>query len=169
MFEIGEFVVNANNGICRVEDIVHLDMSAASKKKKYYLLIPIEEKTAKVYIPVDNNNHKIREVMNEDQAWEVIERIPTVEKLEVLSDKQREQKYKEAIQSCNPEKLIAMIKNVHERTQKRNALGKKTTAIDERYFKQAENNLFTELAFALGRDKQEMRGIIADRLESVAQ
>jgi len=167
MFEIGEFVVSANNGICRVEDVVNLDMT--SPHKKYYLLIPVEEKTAKVYIPVDNENHKIREVMDKDQAWKVIEKIPDVEKLEITSDKQREQKYKEAIQSCNPEKLIAMIKNVSERNKKRSAQGKKITAIDERYFKKAENNLYTELAFALGRDKQEMQTVIADHLESIAQ
>ena len=71
--------------------------------------------------------------------------------------------------NCNPEKLIAMIKNVSERNKKRSAQGKKITAIDERYFKKAENNLYTELAFALGRDKQEMQTVIADHLESIAQ
>ena len=37
--------------------------------------------------------------------------------------------------------------------------------IDERYFKLAEDNLYSELAFAIGRDKSEMRKIIADTIE----
>lgn len=51
MFKIGDYVVNAKNGVCKIEDIQEMNISG--KNKKYYLLIPQGERSAKVYIPVD--------------------------------------------------------------------------------------------------------------------
>ena len=45
MFEKGNFVVNTNNGICEISDIV--TMNTTGEEKEYYVLVPIEEKTAK--------------------------------------------------------------------------------------------------------------------------
>ena len=95
----------------------------------------------------------------------MIRRIPETEREWSSNDKLREQEYKEAIQSCNPAELIGIIKNLYLRKKERNEQGKKSTVIDERYFKLAEDNLYSELAFAIGRDKSEMRKIIADTIE----
>ena len=165
MYEIGDYVIKANNGVCKVEDILHLDMPGTDKNKLYYLLIPRECQSAKVYVPVDSRNTNIRKVLSEDEAWEVIRRIPETEREWSSNDKLREQDYKEAIQSCNPAELIGIIKNLYLRKKERNEQGKKSTVIDERYFKLAEDNLYSELAFAIGRDKSEMRKIIADTIE----
>lgn len=51
MFVKGDFVVNSTNGICEIADVVNMNMSGVDKQ--YYMLVPVEEKTAKVYIPVD--------------------------------------------------------------------------------------------------------------------
>lgn len=74
-------------------------------------------------------------------------------------------KYKEAIQSCEPEILISIIKSMYYRMRKRGSQGKKDTVIDERYFKIAENNLYEELAFALGKNKNEMQKLIIDKIK----
>ena len=164
MYEIGDYVIKANNGVCKVEDILHLDMPGTDKNKLYYLLIPRECQSAKVYVPVDSKNTNIRKVLSEDEAWEVIRRIPETEREWSSNDKLREQEYKEAIQSCNPAELIGIIKNLYLRRKERNEQGKKSTVIDERYFKLAEDNLYSELAFAIGREKSEMKKIIADTI-----
>ena len=62
MFNLGEFVVNASSGICEIKDIVELDMSGDKTLKSYYLLVPVDEQTAKVFIPVDNASQRIRKV-----------------------------------------------------------------------------------------------------------
>lgn len=167
MFEIGDYVVNANNGICRIEDIVHLDISMSGKDRPYYLLIPVEEKNAKVYIPADGANNRIRKVMNKKEAWKIIDAIPLIEEMWIDNDKQREQIYKEVIYSCEPVKLISIIKSMYHRKQQRNAQGKKNTAVDERYFKLAENNLYMELAFAMGKNKNDMQLLITERMKKV--
>ncbi len=51
MYEKGSYVVNANNGVCEVSDIVTMNMGSGDKE--YYVLVPIDESTAKVFIHVD--------------------------------------------------------------------------------------------------------------------
>ena len=37
MFEIGDYVICGNKGVCRVEDIATLDITGVDKKRKYYI------------------------------------------------------------------------------------------------------------------------------------
>lgn len=160
MFEIGDYVVNATNGICKINEIVELDMSGDKKLKSYFLLRPIEEEHDRVYIPVDNADKRIRKVITAEEAQSVIDRIPQIDELVITSEKERETKYKEAVRSCEPDTVVSLLKCLHNRNEERKRAGKKSTAVDERYWKMAENNLHAELAFVLEKDKQEMKEII---------
>ena len=40
MFQIGEYVVHGNDGICEVKDITQLELPGGSSKRQYYLLVP---------------------------------------------------------------------------------------------------------------------------------
>lgn len=164
MFEIGEFIVKPNKGICKVEEIGPIDMSGGNRNKLYYILSPLSDKGAKIYVPVDKENTGMRSVMNEEQAWKIINGVTEVEEVWIENDKYREQRYKEAIKSCDPVELISIIKNMYRRKKERNSQGKKNTIIDERYFRQAEDILYGELAFAIGKDKSEMRQVIIDTI-----
>ncbi len=165
MFEVGDYVINANNGICRVEDKVHLDLPMDNKDKLFYLIVPVGEKSTKLYVPVDSDKLRIRKTMDEEQALRVIDEIPQIEAVWIANDKQREQKYKEAIFSCEPRQLVGILKCMCLRNMQRSAQGKKNTSVDERYFKLAENNLYSELAFAMQKDKDEVKKLVAGRME----
>ena len=165
MYQIGDYVVKVNSGICRVEDITHLDMPDVDKNRLYYLLIPQEENRTRVYVPTDSESAQIRRVMSEEEAWEMIRAIPGIEETWITDDKQREKTYKEAIRSGQPARLVGIIKNMSLRRMKREAAGRKNTPTDERYFKLAEDYLYTELAFALGKDKGEMRQLISETVQ----
>lgn len=162
MFEKGNFVINATNGICEITDIV--DMEVAGAKKEYYLLIPVEEKNAKVYIVVNGAEHKIRLVMTKDKAMELIKEIPNIQEAWVENEKERERLYKDAIASRDPKRLVAIIKTLYNRRKERTDAGKKSTAVDERYFKLVQNQLHAELAFALGKEKNQIEQIILENM-----
>ena len=164
MFEIGDYVLNATNGICKIKEIVELDMSGDKNLKSYFLLRPIDEENDKVYIPVDNADKRIRKVINKEEAVSIIEMIPEVEELSISNEKERETKYKTAVRSCEPDSVISLLKCLHIRNEQRAQAGKKSTAVDERYGKMAEHNLNAELAFVLEKDKQEIKDIIHDML-----
>ena len=158
MFEKGNFVINVNNGICEISDIVTMDVSGI--KKEYYVLIPIEEKTAKIYIPVDVAEKRIRPAMKKEDALKLIKEIYAIDGTFVENEKEREKIYKEAINSGDMKRLISIVKTLYVRRKKRIKEGKKSTAVDDRYFKLAENHLHSELAFALGVEKSEVGKII---------
>ena len=165
MYEIGSYVVKANNGVCRIEDILHLDLPGTDRNRLYYLLIPLENKNSKLYVPTDTAEQNLRRALSEEEAWTVIRSIPATEAAWIANDKLREQAYKEALHSCDPTALVSIIKNLYLRKKQRTEQGKKSTATDERYFKLAEDHLYAELAFALGKDKSEMRQIITDTID----
>ena len=74
----------------------------------------------------------------------------------------REQSYKEAVKANDPEALVAIIKMIYQRKQKRLAQGKNCTTTDARYFQVAENLLYVELGIALGKPKQQICKTIID-------
>lgn len=162
MFEKGSYVVNANNGIGEISDIVTMNMGSGDRE--YYVLVPIEESTAKVFLPVDNAGKRIRSAMNTDDAWRLIKEIKAVDEALIENEKEREKLYKEAINSRDPKQLISIMKTLYVRKQKRLEEGKKTTAVDDRYFKLAEKQLYSELAFALGVEKSELNEIIEQNI-----
>lgn len=164
VYEIGDYVIKPSDGVCRIENVLHLDMSGVDKNKLYYLLIPVGEKNKKLYIPVDTAEQSTRKTMTEDEAWRLIEKIPAIEEIWIDNEKLREQRYKEAIRSYDPAALIGIIKATYLRNQKRLEQGKKNTLIDERYFKMAEHNLYAELAFAMNKDESEICQIITDNI-----
>lgn len=165
MYKVGEYVMYGINGICKVDDITHLDISGSAKDKLYYSLVPLNDLGGKVYFPVDNDRIVVRKVLTNDQAWELIDEIPNIEEMSVDNDKQCEGLYKGAMKSCDCHQWIQIIKTSYNRRQARLKVGKKVTTTDDKYFKQAKENLYSELAFAIGKDKSEMEDIISERIK----
>lgn len=164
MFEIGDFIVYGNNGICEVKDITTISMKDAPKDRLYYLLSPLHRKESKIFTPVDNGKTVMRAVLTKEEADALIDDIPDIEELWVSNDKLREEKYKETMRSCECRNWIKIIKTLYLRKQERIAQGKKTTAMDDRYLRMAEDNLYSELAFALGIPRDEMNQYILKRM-----
>ena len=95
----------------------------------------------------------------------MIKRIPDIPTAWTNNEKMREQNYKEAVRANDPEALVAIIKMIYQRKQKRLAQGKKCTATDARYFQIAENLLYMELGVALEKPKQEICKTIIDYID----
>ena len=164
MFSIGDYVMKTSKGVCHIDDITHLDMSGIDKDKLYYVMTPIDGKGSTLYVSVDTAQESIRAAMTKGQAENVIDSIPSIEEAWVENDKLREQCYKDAVRSGSPEALIGIIKTIYARKKLREGQGKKNTAVDERYFKQAEDLLYAEIAFALGKSKDDISDYITDMI-----
>ncbi len=164
MYMKGEFVVKANTGVCIVEDILLRRLTDNSDEKEYYCLAPIADSRSKVFVPVDSDKSKLRKAMDKAEAEAFIHAIPDIETKWIESDKTREQEYKNVMRSNDPVALVGIIKNLYFRNKDRLEHGKKVTAIDERYFKLAENALYSEIAHALDKDTEDMKQIIMDSI-----
>ncbi|MCR5282109.1 MAG: CarD family transcriptional regulator [Lachnospiraceae bacterium] len=160
MYEIGDYVVSANEGVCKVTDIVTMAMPGRRDGKKCYVIIPEGQKGGKLYIPVDSDKHQVRPIMTKEEVDTLLEEMAAIEETWIESDKMREQIYKEAIFSCDPRRLVSILRTMYLRGNKRAAEGKKVTTVDERYFRIAEKNLHSELAFVLGISMDEVMELI---------
>lgn len=167
MFKPGEYIHHESNGLCRVEEITKLDISGADKDRWYYRLLPLEGLGGVVFTPVDNQKVQMRRAMTEQEAKELIDSIPEVPELWIAEEKQREQKFKQALKSTDCKCWIQIIKTLYLRKQSRIAQGRKITAMDEKYLKSAENRLYAELAIALGREKKDMEAYITKRIKEL--
>ena len=165
MFSVGEFVVYGTNGICEIKDITTLNLNECDTEKKYYVLEPIRARGNHSFVPVDSDKVQLRRVIGRNQAEELIDEIPKIDGIECIDDKSRENKYKELVKQCECREWVRIIKTIYLRKQERVAQGKKMTATDERYMRLAQDNLYEELGFALGMDKNKMEDYIAYQID----
>ena len=165
MFEIGEYIVYGSEGVCQVEDISQVDIPGASKDRLYYVLRQLENGSGKIYVPTDNEKIVMRKVITKEAAEDLIRRMPEIEQMWVDNDKQREAMYKEAIRTCDYNEWVSMIKTLYFRKKERTAQGKKVTALDEKYLKAAENELYSELALTLEIPKSEVLAYIKEKIQ----
>ena len=165
MFKIGDTVV-CSNGVCRIEKIGPLaGMGKSVAKRSYYTLRPCFDDAATIYVPVDGDDDALRFALGREEVSKLMDEIGDLEQINILDEKKREAEYKNAVNSKDPRKLIRIIKTMYYRRKARIESGKKSTAIDERYFRIAENRLYEEVALALGIDREEVKDYIRQYIE----
>ena len=165
MFQVNDVVIYGHHGVCEITDIGTLKMPMADQEKLYYTLRPVYHRDSAVYAPVENRRIVMRPVITQETAKELIEHIPRIETVWIVNEKAREVQFKEALQTCDCEELVKIIKTLYMRKQQRLENGKKVTVVDEKYFRQAEDKLYEELAFVLEMEKSEINTYISEHME----
>lgn len=160
MYQIGEYVVCGNKGVCRVEDITTLNITGVDKERKYYILKPKYVSASTVYVPVDSSGDSMRKVLQPEEARDLIDHIPEIPLLTFTDDKLTEQTYKECMRSNSCEQLVRVIKTIYLRKQKRIQAGRKVTAVDAKYIHLAEESLYGELAVSLDMSRDDVEAYI---------
>ncbi len=167
MFEVGDYVVYGNNGVCRITAVGPIDTPGDSRDQIFYTMTPCYTRDRVVSTPVDNERVVIRKVMSEEEAMALIRDMDAIEKMPVEDEKKRELAYKQALLSCEPEKIVSLIKTIYDRMQKRKAEGKKMTSLDSRFSHIAEDSLYGELAISLGMDKEDVGPYIEETIHQL--
>ena len=165
MLTIGDYVVKAREGVCKVEKELPMMDYAEKQERPYYMLCPVQDVRVKIYVQVREEYGDIRPVMNKKTAVKLIEEVNDIAATRVNNEKDREQIYKDALNSGDPRALVAIIKSMYIRGKQREKQGKKITSVDERYFRLAEKALYSELGFVLGKENDEVREIIMKSAE----
>lgn len=166
MYQKGEFIIYGSKGVCEITDISTINISGIKKDRLYYILCPMNDRDGKVFTPVDSEKTVMRRILTSEEAKELIADIPDIENLWVSDERQREQNYRQAIGSCDCRELIKVIKTLWIRNQQRLSQGKKVTAMDKKYFKIAEDNLYAELALSLQIPQDQVRDYITEKVSA---
>ncbi len=164
MFAKGEYVVYGSKGVCQIQDISHVDIPGVDADRLYYIMQPLQNAKGTVYLPTDNTKAVIRKVMSREEADRFIDEIPDIGELVVDDEKHRENSYKEALRTCSVRAWVSIIKALRTRQTERLLAGKKVTALDERYLKAAEHELYGELSISLDIPRDEVEGYLKERV-----
>lgn len=158
MFQKEEYVLHGMDGVCRVSDICP---SPVGGEGEYYLLEPVEgSSNSKIYTPVVGGKIKMRRIMTETEAEELIDRIPFITTLPVENEKQRKEVYRAAMQTCDPTEYVRIIKTVYRRRVDLTAQKKKLPDADADTDRFARTCLYRELSLSLGIDYDQMEAYL---------
>lgn len=164
MYKINDLVVYGKNGVCKIDSVGQIDI--AGSDKQYYTLIPVYKKETVIYAPVEAGKIVMRYVISKEEAQLLIASIPDITEKDVENEKDRENYYKQILFSCDLTKIVTLLKTISSRKNKRISEGKKVMVIDEKYYRQAEEQVCEELAFALEIDKNEVRQAVTNNLNN---
>lgn len=164
MFTPGDYVIYGANGLCRVNEVTTLSFS--EDEKLYYCLIPVDDPGSQLFVPVGQNKVVMRKPVSVEEAKSIIDSISEMDEIHPVSDRAREEKYKEVAKKDDCREWLRLFKTMYVRKKSRSAQGRKMTAMDERYTKAAREHVFGELSFVLKKDKADIEDYVLEKLES---
>lgn len=164
LYEVGQFIIYGNDGVCKVEAIGPLDMRGAQKGVDYYTLSPLYQ-TGKIYAPVEAVVFS-RPIMSKEEAQALIEDIPNIpaEVYENNNPRLLSEHYQAYLKSHDCRDLIRVIRAIYVKGENAANRGRRLGQVDERSFKQAVEMLHGELAVALEIEKEEVERYITQAL-----
>ncbi len=164
MYEIGQTVVYASNGVCAVSDIREERFGGVARL--YYVLTPLGSSSV-VYVPTDSEQllAKLRPLSTRDEVHAVISSIHREEAPAWIDDNHRRTVYfQEVLGRANMLELMRLTRAIRARREVLAARGKRNLMADENVNKRAERILFGEIAEVVGIGVDEVENYITERL-----
>lgn len=168
MLNIGECVIYGSHGLCRVDDILVPSFLERGKEKEYYQMVSAVDAGSVLYVPVDGAEDRIRDVIGTDDAESLIDEIVETPFLELPEGKKAEPAIMEVIKRNLTDEMMSLVKSLRRIKAVREAEGKKFAALNEKYLNMAEKLLYTELAFSLKTEKDDIKTRVVDELSHLS-
>lgn len=159
MFQAGDYIVYKRS-VCKIKEIKKSYMNGLD----YYCLIPNKDESLKIEIPVSAPG--IRELISAEEIEKIINEIPSISLIET-DEKNLEQEYKKLLNSGSQRDLVKIIKTTYLRNKERIEKNKKIGDKDNRYFEEAERDLYDEFGIVLGLSLDETKDYVLNRVENL--
>jgi CarD family transcriptional regulator len=169
MYEVNDYVVYGNIGVCKVLEIGTLDMDGIDKQKMYYTLEPLKSTGSTIYTPVENKKVILRDVISKDEAMELLDDLGNVEVLNVTDNKFSEEKYKKAMKKYDFKEFLRVIKTLYIKERERNLDGKTITSTDKKYLDAAKECLYGELSITLEMPLNKVEAFLQEKVQADMQ
>lgn len=147
MFKVGDLIIYSGQGICCIDDICEQRFLGVAKE--YYILHPIERLGLKISIPIDNDKISMMELINKEEACEIMEtfKLPGIDWIELAS--YRIQQYLEIVKRGNRKEISKVANTLLRKKHNAELKGKKLYEQDTNLLNNIKNILFLEIAIAL--------------------
>ena len=167
MLNIGQCVIYGSHGLCSVRDILVPSFLERGKEKEYYQMVSAVDAGSVLYVPVDGAEDKVRDVIAADDAEELIDEIEYAPELELPEGKKAEPVITDVIKRNLTDEMMSLVKTLHKIKAIRQAEGKKFASLNEKYLNIAEKLLYTELAFSLKVEKDDIKKRVFEELSQL--
>lgn len=169
LYQVNDYVVYGNEGVCKVEAMEKLDITGVDAEKLYYALQPLY-RNGRVYTPVDTKIF-MRPVISKEIADELIDQIPHIqaETGGPTNASLLKEKYTTVLQSNDCEDLIQLIISVYEKGRIAETKNKKMGQTDKFFMRKAEELLYGEFAVALDIPRNQVHAYIEQRIDSISK
>ncbi len=165
MFKVDETILYGTDGVCRIADMIQKNIDG--KNKDFYVLRPIYDSSATIFVPKDNSEltGRMKRVISAEEAHELIRNMPEEETIWIENESERKEKYKAIITNGDRRKLVQLVKTLYLHQKDQKSKGRKLHMCDERFLKDAERILYDELALVLDIGRSQVLPFITEQLE----
>lgn len=160
MYKINDYVVYKKE-VCKIVDIKEKYFN----NNDYYVLVPIDDESLHVEIPIKNNKF-LRDLIKKEDVEKIINSIPDIDIIE-SDDKLLENEYKILMNKGDHEDLIKIIKTTYLRNKERIDSKRKVSDKDNRYFELAEKYLYNEFSIVLNMDYDSTKEYVISKVKQI--
>lgn len=158
MFNVGDLIIYSSHGLCHIDDISEKTFSGVTKT--YYVLHPLNNEKLEISTPVDNKSISMLEIMNKEEAEEILNlfTLPGIEWIE--KSNQRTQAYSEIARKGTRQDIAKIVNTLMVKRYEFELIDKKFPEHDRKLLTSMQGTLFAELALSLNTTSEE----ISDRI-----
>ena len=129
-------------------------------------LIPIDDDSLKIEIPVEDKDNVLRSLITKDEIDSLINSMQSISVIE-CSDRMIELEYKNLLSTGNKEDIIKVIKTAYLRNKERLQKKKKLSEKDTNYQEKAEKLLYNEFSVVLNKTFDQVKEYIINKVEAL--
>lgn len=163
-FKKGEKVIYSVNGVCEITDIT--EKVFGKTVMRYYVLKPISNNEATLFVPVNNGNlvRKMKRLMTQSQLDKVLNDISAKEVEWNSNEVIRKEEFRNTISFGNISEILILLKSIwlHRRTQ--NSKGRKLHISDEMYLREAEKIIKEEISTVIGVEQDDVIPYVKNKI-----
>lgn len=165
MYQVNETIFYGSEGVCRIADISERRFD--DKTIEYFVLKPVFQNKALVYVPRDNERlrERMRHVLDTDEVQELLDEFVNFELINIPGIRERKLEYQRILQSCDYRELSRLVKTLYTHKREAEIEGKRLPMWEERVRKEAAKVLFSEFAYALKVEPTQIEDHIIDLID----
>lgn len=163
--ETGSYVIYRSSEICRIDGFEEKSFDSVIKRE-YCVLVPVDQRSSKYYVPLDCADAKLRRLLNKDEVLALIDSMKGDLPDWGESDPNRKERVNQVLTSGDYRLIISLLHSLYLEKQKRAAIGKKLLAADDKAMRSAEQLINREFAFVLEIPENEIAAFISNRISS---
>lgn len=169
MFDVGQVVVYSATGVCEIEKIE--EKSFGSFSAKYYILRPLMQKAATIFVPMENSKltEKIHDILSKEEFEEVFKEVAKRKPVRPDTEEERKECFSEVTSKGDRENLILIVYDLRLMQKDQVESGRRLHIADERLLNFAENLLSEEVAYVYGIPKEEALEFVKQKVAQNAK